>query len=836
MLITLAYRIPRTDLETLLGTVTAYPLTKEFAAAWDDLPHTKRHRRQPYAALATGLVAATGQPVRLFGEGELADDERATGSRMLLLTTDNALDYRLRVAVRAWERHIREGKGASGLADFLPEPDGDRSFAEFITFRSGMVPTAPNWVFRTAAWQIMKQLACAPILLDERRSPLTLRMDTDGSLLAWDRRDLIVNRSGSAFSMARVSARLITRAGVDDAVVCFDAHLSRVSPQGHWAKNVWIDRGDAGTPILRLPLLRSLDKETEHWRSDLNPAIAKILEACQLQPLRIPDELPDVPHLVRPHMAGSRFHALGSGPGPRFMLRLHEHIVRMLPRLVPLTYETDRRIKLLNPVKQYPAGGLPAAGVGSSGYDRVTLACVYSTSEARQRMLDELGELAGRPVSPDPDSSAPVAINDRLDVVARHCPDLLAHETANRAALLDSLRLSAGPGHLVAAWLETEFHPAAERPALDAKPHLRRLLGHLGMPTQFLATDPLELPDDVSPRSAETKKYAARAALRDLLRSSGVLDDRLLVALTGERLANPLDRKALLVGIHMRRQQTGASSAPFVLVMVAMYVDPDALEPWRVLVYSGRRRAWVRAAEGTADFYAGPIGTTRLGRTQEKAERTREEIEDRLLALCATNGADIPVVIFADTRSTRTVWPGLQDSKLGAGPLPGDGLRARGGDVAVVRLSTDVKEIGRPVTRRERANMPKDPLQPAAPDRKVYRLTDSTANSWLLAGRSVTIKSKGGDRGARYTRWTLPPELRSELRVPWHAYTAREILVVQSGTWLPESLVALTARLCDQSVSWDDRTTLPGPLHLATVIDEDHPEYRASAEDMGDED
>ncbi|MGW8570206.1 RNaseH domain-containing protein [Streptomyces niveus] len=835
MLITLAYRIPRGDLETLLGTVSAYPLTKEFAAAWDDLPRTKRRRRQPYTALGTGLVAATGQPVRLFGEGELADDERATGSRMLLLTTDNALDYRLRVAVRAWERHIREGKGTVGLADFLPEPDGERSFAEFITFRPGMVPTAPNWVFRTAAWQIMRQLAGGPLPVDEGRSPLTLRMDTDGSLLAWDQRDLIVNRSGSAFSMARVSARLITRAGVDDPVVCFDAHLSRVSPQGHWAKNVWIDRGDPGRPVLRLPLLHTRNKETEQWRSDLNPAIAKILEACQLQPLRIPDELPDVPDLIRPHMAGSRFHALGSGPGPRFMLRLHEHIVRILPELAPLTYEIDKRIKLPNPVKRYPAGGPPTAGVAPSGYDKVTLACVYRTSEARGRMLDELAELAGRPVSPDPDESTAVAINERLDVVARHCPDLLDHETANRAAFLDSLRLSAGPGHLVAAWLETEFHPAAEQPVLDAKPHLRRLLGHLGMPTQFLATDPLVLPDDASPRSTETKKHAARAALRDLLRSSGVLDDRLLVALTGERLPNPLDRTALLVGIHMRRQQTGENTSPLVLIMVAMYVDPGALEPWRVFVYSDRRRAWVRAAQGTADFYAGPIGTTRLGRTQEKVERTREEIEDRLRDLCAMNRADVPVVIFADTRSTRTVWPGLQDSKLGAGPLPGDALRERGGDVAVVRLSTDVKEIGRPVTRRERANMPKDPLQPAAPDRKVYRLTESTANSWLLAGRSVTLKSKGGDRGARYTRWTLPPELRSELRVPWHAYTAREILVVHGGTWSPESLVALTARLCDQSVSWDDRTTLPGPLHLATVIDEDHPEYRATAQDADDE-
>ncbi|SMF38957.1 RNaseH domain-containing protein [Streptomyces sp. Amel2xC10] len=829
MLITLAYRVPRQDLDALLGTVTAYPLTEEFEAAWESLPKREGQRRPRYSALATGLVAATGRPVKLFGEHDLAEEERHTGSRMLLLTSDSAFDHRLRVAVRAWEKYIRDGKGTADLAGLLPDPEQDRPFADFVTFRTAEVPVMPNWVFRTAEWQVMRRLAAAPLRLDGR-PPVVLSMDTDGALLAWDPGDLIVNRAGTAFSLHKVTARLTTRVGIEDPVLCFDAHLSRISPQGDWAKNVWIDRDEKGAPILRLPIRRRLDKETEEWRSHLDPAIAKILEACQLSALEFPDRLPDVPGAIRPQMASSRFHALGSGPGPRFMMRLHEHIMRTLPALVPLSYEADKRIRLAPRVTKYATDGLPPAAVGPSGFERVTLACLYGTPGGRERMLAELAQMTGRPVNPEPGGPA-TSVNARLDVVARYCPGLLGHDTVNRAAFLKSLDLPSGKGNLVAAWLETEYHPDAPRVELDAKPHLRRLLGHLGTPTQFLATEPAVLPLKATAPNPETKKHSARAALRDLLRAAGILDNRLLEAVAAGGRPNTLTRKVLLVGIHARRQQTGEEGTPLVLTMVALYIDPDDLANCRMLVYSDCRKAWAPGARGVADFHAGAIGTTRFGRTGEKAKLTRAEVETRLADLLALQPTGTPTVVFLDTLETRTIWPGLQNVQLGKGPLPGDTLRDQGADVAIIRLNTDISEIGRPVTRREKANMPSDPNKPAAPERKVYRLAEGDRPSWLFAGRSASIKAKGGDRGALYTRWTLPAGLTSQLAVPWHSYTGKEIVVVSPGSWAPEQLASLTASLCEQAISWDDRTQMPVPLHIATAIDEDHPDYRVSGEE-----
>ncbi|MEU3599600.1 RNaseH domain-containing protein [Streptomyces sp. NPDC006798] len=831
MLITLAYRVPRDRVDEVLGSIVVYPLTEDFSKAWESLP-APRGRRQPYASLATGITAATGRPVRLFGENHLDETERAQGDRMLLLTSD-PFDHRVRTAVRAWERHIRGSADSSTLVPVLPSPGAPRPFSESIAFRASQVPTMPGWVFRTATWQILRQVAAGAIAVDGR-PPLAFRLDTDGSLVAWNKADLVVSKSGRAFSMARITARLITRAGVEDLVVCFDAHLSRIAPRGHNAKHVWIERQglpgeEADTPVLRLPVLRSKNNETGQWRSHLNPAIASILGACQLEPLELPAEFPEHPDRFRPQMARARFHTIGSGLGPRFLLRLHEHILLTLPSLVPLTYPVDKGIRLPKRVKRYQEGGLPTAAVAPTGYRKMTLACLYASPEARQRMRGELEELTGRPVRLDPERGTE-SLTASLDVVARHCPRLLSHDTPNRAALLaDALDLAREPDRLVAAWLETEYHPLADTAEFDAKLHLRRLFGHLRVPTQFLATDPLTLPEGARPRSAGEKRHAARAALRDLLRSAGVLDDRLPNALAQEGMPLPLDRPVLLIGIHVRRQQTADDGSLLVTTLYALHTDPAGIGAWRALMYSERTHMWLRASEGLTDFHAGPIGATRGGRSGAKGDQASDEIERRLRDLVAHTGSRTPVVLFVESTATRTLWKGLSDRSLGTEPLPGDTLRAAGVDVAVVRLNSDNGEIGRPVSRVEKANMPADPLQPAAPERKVYRLSESSLDSWYLAGRSVTLKSKGGDRGARFTRWTLPHAHESEQRgVPWHAYTGKEILVVRPGSWEPRRLAALTARLCEQSISWDDRTAAPVPLHLAMSADRDHPDFRAS--------
>jgi len=53
-----------------------------------------------------------------------------------------------------------------------------------------------------------------------------------------------------------------------------------------------------------------------------------------------------------------------------------------------------------------------------------------------------------------------------------------------------------------------------------------------------------------------------------------------------------------------------------------------------------------------------------------------------------------------------------------------------------------------------------------------------------------------------------------------------EITIARAGSWQPEILAELTARLCHQAAAWDDRTKKPVPLHLAERSDLDHPQNR----------
>jgi hypothetical protein len=843
MLITLAYRLPRSQAAALLGSITAYPLTEDFRDAWSKLPARRDYqqgRLPSYSSLATGLCAATGQPVRLFGERDLGRTEVAAGTRMLLLTSQ-PFDYRLAIAVSAWEQHIRGDDTPGTLARLLPPADPARPLDDYAVFRAGGVPEAPGWVFRIAAWQVMRHLAGTVLRIDGR-SPLSFRLDTDGSLLAWDAADLITSPNGTARAMARITVRLVTNPGISDLVLCFSAHLSRLAD--HWArvKNTWIARDAPGTPVMRLPVHHRHRPdsdplaETDPWRHLLSPAIPKIIEACELEPLTLPSAVPALPGRIRPQAPAVGRPRLGSGLGPRFMLRLHEHITEHLPGLQPLGFEPAKRIKL---ARREPAGTLTARAIDSTGCRHLTILCLYATPAARTRMLTELQELAGRPLQPCADGQ-PAAVSDRLTVITCHCPAMLAHGPVNRTAMLAAdlrgLGLERGEDRLVTAWAETEFHPAVPIARdSDAKPHLRRLLAHRGIPCQFLATEPLELPPGARPRTAGAISYAQRSALQDLLRTAGILDHRIQAAAARPGLDYRLDRPALFVGIHARRQQASHDDPPLVLILVAVHATPDPDSTWHATMYSDRQGRWLPIAAATADFHAGRIGDAALGRTEEKAARTRMLVEKRLAQLAKEHSADMPMVIFTDGPATRTIWPGLQDQHFGLGPMPGDSLRADGRDIAIVR-SNNSDEIGRPVTRQGEGATPRDPLQPAAPGRRVYQLQDSMQPSWLFPGISKTYGAMGGATGARYTRWTLPDHLASQLRKPWHSYTATEITVPAAGSWEPAALAALTARLCEQPVSWDGRVVYATPLHLAVAADKDHPDYREATTQAANDD
>jgi len=257
-----------------------------------------------------------------------------------------------------------------------------------------------------------------------------------------------------------------------------------------------------------------------------------------------------------------------------------------------------------------------------------------------------------------------------------------------------------------------------------------------------------------------------------------------------------------------------------------MHATPDPNQPWRTTSFSDSRAKWVPYRDGTADYHATAIGTTKLSRKVADRSKIRDYVDQALTA--ANFDRTHPVVIFVDAEACKGIWAGLNDTTFGTEALPGGDVDHP--DIAVVRCATGDR-VAQPTHRGHGRRVP-DPHQPNLPRATLYEHDEAGTRSWLLAQASRAYRSSQLDSraGATYTRWTVPADKTTLNGKDWHGLTAIEIAPATTGTWPAEHLAALTARLCQQAASWDDRTQTPAPLHLAELADLDHPQRAEDAD------
>jgi RNase H domain-containing protein/argonaute-like protein len=848
MLATLGFRIPAKKVDAILGYVASYPWTDDFTHAWQQLPRAQRRGGAPvrpaYRQLLTGLTAAHGHPVKILDGWQLNADDRNAGIQGAIISAHEIDPFILTTCLRTFEQQLhRGGADPNTLAPVLPAVDTSRRFGDAITISDSRTAVAPGWLFESATWAVMTRLAAQPLRLEDNGPRLPLRLDTDGSLLAWD--DLVTNpwQAYTGRAMLRITARIVTINGLDDLVIAFDAHLSRINDQWRGAKNTWIERRDPTLPVLHVPV-RHLPPahEGDPWNTEVANYAAVITQACGLERLDLDQDLPEVPGRLRPLIPKPRKHPVGKGPGPRLMLRLAEHIQRYCADLEPLHWTKDKHTKIKAARRQIliaPASKAQekavrvdvdtiTAAVRAAGLDRLRVVCLYDTPEARHRMTQQLREVSSTPLRPDGDISW---LNDGMGVSFHRVPELLAHGRKDRRALAAPIEAIARsePGAVV-AWVETEYDPRTGPVKDDAKLPLRRVLAEMRIASQVLATAP-PVQDDMPttgkrrrPQNAGAVDHSMTAGAADLLlRIPGVIHPDLAPEILLDFLEPTPHTDVQLVGLHARLQKSGLDNVPAKLVLTATVIQASKKlgKPWPVRMWSDQAGQWVPQPLGIAAFHATAIGSSQHGRHKDKAAATRIHIEGMLDALPPG-----PVVLYLDAQGFRTIYPGLQNHHFGNGTLPGVTL-GQHRDLAIVRCNSTT-EVPRPVNR-DGGHQPGDPRQPAAPDGYLYQLDQQ--QTWLLPRKSRQYKAKGGDIGARYSPWTIPEELRHLLKDDWHSYTGTEIAIARTGPWTQRALATLTARLCDHSIIWDDRTIAPIPLHLASRADRTHPEYRSDEEE-----
>jgi hypothetical protein len=819
-----------------LGSVVLYPLDAGFAAAWNVLAsHAKakagRDAATPsYSAVATALIAATGQPVRLFPDRDLARADTEHGTCALLATTAEIDSWVMATALRVFERLTLNDPSSDMLAPLITQVGPQRrALADFITVNpaTGAV-SAPGWIYDAARWNLAARIAAAPLTIDGHL-PVMLRLDTDGNLLAWDlpltRESRGDGRAGHATTW--ISVKIITLPGAAGLYLRLDGHISRHPSSWSFVKNAWLDRGDPALPILRLPVLSPYPERGRDLPS-LPGFTAEVTEAVGQHAITLPAVLPDPPGPVRP-IGNPRRHPIGKGPGVRFLYQLGAHATRQL-QTEPLRYA-----KTPISVGEHIQGPIAPArlddAIAASGTEHLQITCLYSTDAARRRMIDALAPYAAAgpaTLTGVPDDT-PVTLTARLTVVTHQATELLRHGTHQRHAEAIPC-LTAPEGTAVAVLTETDYAPDSPPPD-DAKPLVRQLLASHDIVSQFLNVNwapprPRKRKVGDIIKEIQPADEPAIAAVRDLLRNAGVIDNRLAAATAGPGRAGALDREATLIGLHIRqhtpRRKGGAKPQNrLVIRLVAIYATPDPELPWRITAYDDKHGRWMPYRQANAAYHAADIGHAGLTRERKNQQAIRDLVEEALTAGAFSSA--VPLVIFADGEACSGIWPGLNNSSLGRGPLPGSSLSHP--DLAVVRCVSG--ERVPQATHRGHGRTPKDdPHKPPLPRASLYEHNENGMHSWLLAQPSRTYRSSqlGVRAGADYTRWTLPDSEASRMGKDWHGLTATEVTIATPGQWDCRHLAALTARLCQQAASWDDRTQNPAPVHLAERPDLDHPQ------------
>ncbi|WP_228563268.1 RNaseH domain-containing protein [Catenulispora rubra] len=427
------------------------------------------------------------------------------------------------------------------------------------------------------------------------------------------------------------------------------------------------------------------------------------------------------------------------------------------------------------------------------------------------------------------------------------CPD------GRRDALAEAgVRLGAD-GVMVGAWCETEMPAADEDEGLtggddtDGKHQSKAVLAPLDVASQYLLGR-----DDAGPiKPKKGTDHPAEAALLDLYRSLGVIDDRVANALAPEKAGHAVDRIAH-VGIHIRQQNNrpGEKGSPKVVVTASALVPPSpSCGTWTMLGWTSTRPLWqsYRAAQNSFHASAYPAATGERRSYRQKWDDAAEIVE-RAVADLAEELEGVPYVITVEETSARRCWDGIQNVRQGTSPadrnskywLPGHTLSPGDQPLAVIRVNIDGNEVPQPVGTSRHYRRPDAESKPGMTATGLFEIaTDFDSPVWILCNVPRAFAGKGGRLGEHHTRWDAEPSVYSEdpakrrkgeMGQNWYAMTATEIYPIARGADMSaEALAVATAKLCHQALTWSDRVRLPVPLHAAKQMDLDHPQYRRTA-------
>ncbi|MFI1502569.1 RNaseH domain-containing protein [Streptomyces platensis] len=534
---------------TLLGGAWLYPLPDKVEKAWLDLREeyygaTSSKANLPYEGLLMVLRASGHTSASLYPTTKKDPPRFLALSRRL----DPA---HLRNAIVLWEQALLLKPAesvtlgyASVLADLISEIEPEYvELWDHLRLAPRSVD-ADSWVFAAAAWNLGTQLAKTPLSIDGRE--ISLRVDTDGNLLAWSPEDMWhstwhaarpdkkdqdegagkkpeVWKTERRSAALRVEVGMKSFSGLATPLLVLHPKASRLSNTLRNTRTAWLAPKSPTAPLLRL----DLNGKGEHTHLDHTSRVA--LDAwvrLRDEPVfpREPGEtefLPLRPSAMDLSGQNGNLRALiptagafpiGRGVGLHTVATIARHAEDVLG--TPLL-RADQFVRTLSSNARKAEYGrdetllddldLPHI-IESAGASRLRILALYQHQEMRTRMQRLLAYHFNKPELANgmPEDQV-VELGCQTEVVFHCAPELLAHGPDDkhtwRRELVDAIPHLEAPGTGVLALCETLYDARAwsrqrrerkfdkslpDPDALDAKPHVSRYLAQRGVLAQFL--------------------------------------------------------------------------------------------------------------------------------------------------------------------------------------------------------------------------------------------------------------------------------------------------------------------------------------------------------------
>jgi len=886
---------------------------------WDDFDRQCKQRYNSESAQAPYSIATTVLSMMGGGYVCFAPDRKDP-----FLASLHPIDSKLLQRVFTLTHRLALGQdiGTIDLTD-PPElarriagtPEQRHPLAEFLEADGNTQATAPNWLYRTVAWELSRRLAREPWVISDSRT-IRLRPDSTGGLVAFD--DPWENEQGGRYALSRTALTLKTLPNISAPVLLLDSRVTRISSWLVFSATALAEQPGGDRPLLEVALnghsgVRTVNRLALQalGRLEMDYSILRAIDerSKREQKLRADamekDERPvfpqERPRQVWPVLPKNYSFPIGTGPGMHHLRLLHQHVTKVFagqaeplearevtmdlphrptdPMKLPQP-EHDRRkaeyerwkaerkqnpeLKRPDPISPrgsaFPAPESIVASVEAEGFKKLQIACLWYRDETRLRMLDTFRKTFSLPSEGlDPRDDEELSLHgEQITAVFHYAPGFLKPgPCGNRMAALaaSSAMLRSQDGVLVGTWCETEIPTASDAgddsqanlDDLDAKPQTKSILAGMDVPSQYLRGR-----DDTGVIKPKAKDHPAEMALLDLYRSLGIIDDRIASALQPEKAGYPVDRIAH-VGIHVRQQnrRKGESGQPRVVITASALVPPEAAGgTWTMHGWSSTRPGWRPYRLAQTAFHAGayPEGTGDRKTYRQRWDDAAEAVELALTDL-AEELEETPYVVTVDERSSRRMWDGLQNIRLGDSPangksrywLPGSTLGPGQRPRAIIRVNTEDDEVPQPVSATYIARAKDSEPVEKETATTLYRVTtDFGTPAWIFCNVPRAYDGASAGRlGSKYTRWDAKRSVASdnkeerrkgEMSQNWYAMTASVIYPLACADGVPvEALAITTAKLCHQAQFWDGRSRFPVPVHAAKQMDLDHPQYRRTA-------